>query len=183
MKDEAAKTEPFLERWSRLKREAESESKVPAPAPAGSAASKPPELPSLDTLSFESDFRGFLHQKVEEGLRRAALKKLFGDPRFNVMDGLDVYIDDYSIPDPIPPEMLKKLAQYDLILGKSEEERAAEKQAEKIPESPVAAPSGESDAALPQADAAANSDGPTIQVDSEIKDKMTGPASGSSESS
>lgn len=180
MKDETVKTEPFLERWSRLKREAESDSKLPPAAPAGSAASKPPELPSLDTLSFESDFRGFLHQKVEEGLRRAALKKLFGDPRFNVMDGLDVYIDDYSIPDPIPPEMLKKLAQYDLILGRSEEERAAEKQAEESPGSPVAAPSGEGDAALPQPDAAANADGSTIRVDSETKDKMTGPASESS---
>lgn len=183
MKDEAAKTEPFLERWSRLKRETESEPKVPAPAPAKDAASKPPELPSLDTLSFESDFRGFLHQKVEEGLRRAALKKLFGDPRFNVMDGLDVYIDDYSIPDPIPPEMLKKLAQYDLILGKTEEERAAEKPPEEISGSPEAAPSPEGDAALPQAESAATADGPTVQVDSENKDKMTDPVSGSSGSS
>ena len=41
-----------------------------------------------------------------EDVRRAALKKLFSDPRFNVMDGLDVYIDDYSKTEPIPPEML-----------------------------------------------------------------------------
>ena len=31
------------------------------------------------------------------------MKKLFADPHYNVMDGLDVYIDDYSKPDPIPP--------------------------------------------------------------------------------
>ena len=31
------------------------------------------------------------------------MKKLFSDPHFNVMDGLDTYIDDYGKPDPIPP--------------------------------------------------------------------------------
>ena len=30
------------------------------------------------------------------------MKKLFSDPHFNVMDGLDTYIDDYGKPDPIP---------------------------------------------------------------------------------
>ena len=33
---------------------------------------------------------------VDESLKRQALRKLFADPRFNVMDGLDVYIDDYT---------------------------------------------------------------------------------------
>ena len=32
----------------------------------------------------------------------AAMKKLFTDPHFNVMDGLDIYIDDYRKPDPLP---------------------------------------------------------------------------------
>jgi hypothetical protein len=36
-------------------------------------------------------------------VRNAALKKLFTDPHFNVMDGLDVYIDDYGKPDPCRP--------------------------------------------------------------------------------
>jgi len=52
------------------------------------------------------------------------MKKLFSDPRFNVMDGLDVYIDDYSIPDPLPLEMLKKLRQSEL-LGLFRDEAAA----------------------------------------------------------
>ena len=38
------------------------------------------------------------------------MKKLFADPHFNVMDGLDTYIDDYAKPDPIPPAMLRQLA-------------------------------------------------------------------------
>ena len=41
----------------------------------------------------------------------AALKKLFSDPHFNVMDGLDTYIDDYGKPDPLPPVMLRRMAQ------------------------------------------------------------------------
>jgi hypothetical protein len=48
---------------------------------------------------------------VDPGVRRAALKKLFADPRFNVMDGLDTYIDDYSKPDPLPEGWLEKMTQ------------------------------------------------------------------------
>jgi hypothetical protein len=44
---------------------------------------------------------------VAPEVKNAAIKKLFADPHFNVMDGLDTYIDDYSKPDPIPPEMLR----------------------------------------------------------------------------
>src|SRR5882762_8268313 len=44
------------------------------------------------------------------------VKKLFHDPHFNVMDGLDTYIDDYSKPDPIPEEMLKSLKQANRLL-------------------------------------------------------------------
>jgi hypothetical protein len=48
---------------------------------------------------------------VDPDLRRQALKTLFQDPRFNVMDGLDVYIDDYSKPDPLPEGWLEKMNQ------------------------------------------------------------------------
>ena len=48
---------------------------------------------------------------VDPGVRREALKVLLRDPRFNVMDGLDVYIDDYSKPDPLPPEWLAQMNQ------------------------------------------------------------------------
>jgi len=87
----------FLRRWSRLKRQ-RPEVAVP-----------PPELPPLESLDFESDFGAFMRAKVDEGVRRAALKKLFSDPRFNIMDGLDIYIDDYSKEDPIPAAMLAGL--------------------------------------------------------------------------
>ena len=44
----------------------------------------------------------FAARDVSPEVKNAAMKKLFTDPRYNVMDGLDVYIDDYSKPDPIP---------------------------------------------------------------------------------
>jgi hypothetical protein len=97
----------FLRRWSRLKKEA-----AAAPAAAGKETVEPPvELPALDSLTFESDFKAFMGAKVEQSVKRAALKKLFADPRFNVMDGLDVYIDDYSKPDPLPEGWLEKMNQ------------------------------------------------------------------------
>jgi hypothetical protein len=43
------------------------------------------------------------------------VKKLFTDPHFNLMDGLDIYIDDYTKPDPIPAAMLRELAQSRML--------------------------------------------------------------------
>lgn len=115
--------EAFISRWSRLKRQGASAPPAP-PAPAPTAG-PPPELPPVEALTLESDFRAFLHPKVEEHLKRAALKKLFADPHFNTMDGLDVYIDDYNIPDPLPEGMLEKLTQYRTLL---EQREATEKE-------------------------------------------------------
>jgi hypothetical protein len=80
---------------------------VPDPPPAGDPAA----LPDLASLTPESDFRPFMRAGVDSGQRNAALHKLFTDPHYNQMDGLDVYIDDYSRPDPIPPAMLRMLNQ------------------------------------------------------------------------
>ena len=69
----------------------------------------PGDLPSVESLSFDSDFTPFLRPGVDEKLKRAALKQLLRDPRFNVMDGLDVYIDDYTKADPISPGIVQDL--------------------------------------------------------------------------
>jgi hypothetical protein len=108
--------EPFLDRWSRRKAEAGQEPPPAARDQDTAAKAPPPELPPVEKLTFDSDYRAFFHPKVSEDARRAALKKLFGDPRFNVMDGLDVYIDDYSKTEPIPPAMLAGLRQAQKIL-------------------------------------------------------------------
>jgi hypothetical protein len=96
----------FLTRWSRLKHQTTTERNT---EPVKTPEQKPAELPPVDSLTFESDFTAYLKANVEESVKRAALKKLLHDPRFNVMDGLDTYIDDYTKNDPIPEEMLKTL--------------------------------------------------------------------------
>ncbi len=129
-----AENESFLARWSRRKRAAKQDtaqeeqgaSAVPAaPLPATPPAPVP-ELPAVEALDgLRSDYRGFLDPKVDESLRRTALKKLFGDPHFNTMDGLDTYIDDYSRPDPIPEAMLRELRQANALSLFADEDKAA----------------------------------------------------------
>lgn len=82
-----------------------------APALATARAEPPPTLADVARLTSESDFKRFVAPGVEGQVRNAALKKLFGDPHFNVMDGLDVYIDDYSKPDPLPAAVARQLMQ------------------------------------------------------------------------
>ncbi|MGE5523351.1 MAG: DUF3306 domain-containing protein [Rhodospirillaceae bacterium] len=143
--DEQDKT--FLSRWSRLKaeaRKAEAGYADDAPAdglqvPAAHAgapdlrapSAEAPAVPPVESLDIDSDYRPFFHPKIEEGVRRAALKKLFSDPHFNVMDGLDVYIDDYSKADPLPDGMLGELEQARKILGWSREDAEERAKAEK----------------------------------------------------
>jgi hypothetical protein len=120
----------FLSRWSRLKRE-----RAAAGEAAAAAAAEPaPELPPLDQLTPESDFKAFMHAKVKDSVRRAALKKLFADPRFNIMDDLDIYIGDYREGEPIPPEMLAELEHSKSTLSGGREAPGAEKAPEPAPE-------------------------------------------------
>jgi Protein of unknown function (DUF3306) len=84
---------------------------IAAVPPVPAAAIETP-LPPVESLTIDSDFTAFLQPKVDEALKRQALKKLFADPRFNVMDGLDVYIDDYTKSDPIPPDILERLMKH-----------------------------------------------------------------------
>jgi len=120
--------ERFLTRWSRRKQEARKEepreeqdktalaAQGPAAEKPQDAQSPPAELPPLEQLDYDSDYRAFLNPRVDENTRRAALKKLFADARFNVIDGLDVYIDDYTKSESIPAEMLASLRQAQKIL-------------------------------------------------------------------
>jgi uncharacterized protein DUF3306 len=92
----------FLTRWSRRKRAAEAGQPLPEPAPPAPAApsAAPADLPDPATLGFDDDFSAYLGAQVPAALKRAAMAKLFADPSFNQMDGLDVYIEDYNqVPD------------------------------------------------------------------------------------
>ena len=81
---------------------------APPPAAAPTPATT---LPPVESLTIDSDFTPFFQPQAGEALKRQALKQLFRDPRFNVMDGLDVYVGDYSLPDPISPDIVKQMVQ------------------------------------------------------------------------
>ncbi|MDH3320606.1 MAG: DUF3306 domain-containing protein [Betaproteobacteria bacterium] len=132
----------FLRRWSR--RKLQEAARPPEPKRAESkpaAAGEAPPLPAIDSLTFESDFKAFMHAKVEDSVKRAALKKLFADPRFNVIDFMDVYIDDYTKDDPIPAAMMARLQHSRTTLfGREEEKKKDETREEPKPEELAQAP-------------------------------------------
>ncbi|WP_454752369.1 DUF3306 domain-containing protein [Cupriavidus necator] len=135
----------FLSRWSRRKaavREGVVVPPEPAPeqVPVPAEAAVPavpateavlevpaPTLEDVAVLRPGDNIARFVARGVDESVKRAALKTLFADPHFNVMDGLDTYIDDYSKPDPIPPEILRQLRQAETLglFEPTDEERAA----------------------------------------------------------
>jgi|SRR5687768_17162957 len=132
------KKEAFLNRWSRLKKEDRQRPAVEEEKPA-------PQLPAVDKLTPESDFTGFMHPKVEDALRRAALKKLFSDPHFNIPDPYEPYSRNFNVEDPIPPELLATLKQAEqLVFGDKTEPK--EEVASEEKEKPQADEPGKQDA-------------------------------------
>lgn len=66
-------------------------------------------LDDVARLTPESDYASFVARGVPADVRNAAVKKLFTDPHYNVMDGLDIYIDDYSKPSPMTAADMAKM--------------------------------------------------------------------------
>jgi hypothetical protein len=125
----------FLSRWARRKALVKQGAPVPSEAPASVAELRPtappplaqtaaapiadelpavadpppPTLEDVAALTKDSDYSRFVAHDVAPGVRNAAMKKLFTDPHFNVMDGLDIYIGDYNTFEPIPKSMLRQL--------------------------------------------------------------------------
>ena len=122
----------FLSRWSRRKVEVREgralDEPIPAPVPPAktfvqppsvdsatpAASDTPPQVPTptltdAAQLTPDSDFTGFMARGVAPEVKNAAMKKLFADPHFNVMDRMDIYIDDYGLPDPLPLAMLRQM--------------------------------------------------------------------------
>lgn len=112
-----------------------------AAAPASPSApatdeTPPPTLADTTSLTIDSDFKPFLARNVAPEVKNAAFKKLFADPHFNVMDRLDIYIDDYSIPSPLPESVLRKMASAKFLHLFDDEEDAEKTAAEGSKESP-----------------------------------------------
>jgi len=122
----------FLSRWSRRKVEVREGRVLDEPTPASvppaktvvqppsvvsatpAASDTPPQVPGptladAAQLTPDSDFTGFMARGVAPEVKNAAMKKLFADPHFNVMDRMDIYIDDYGLPDPLPLAMLRQM--------------------------------------------------------------------------
>ena len=129
-----------LSRWSRLKRRGGETAGAPssevstAPALAGEAkAATLPlptaeaasvaelSLPELSSISLVEDFTPFMQAKVPQAIRQQALKALFKEPHFNVMDGLDTYIDDYTVFEPITPEVMAALSSWKTIMNPTQQ--------------------------------------------------------------
>ncbi|HWT54306.1 MAG TPA: DUF3306 domain-containing protein [Rhodocyclaceae bacterium] len=115
MDSDPPRKEAFLDRWSRVKREV----KAGAVPPGTVEAAEAPRLPSLEMLAtqgLEADFVPFMQKGVAEATKRAAIQQLFKQPVFNVMDGLDVYIEDFNIYKPLTAAELPGLAHARAIL-------------------------------------------------------------------
>jgi hypothetical protein len=151
--------EGFLRRWARRKTEIR-EGRAPLPDPFPEPLPEPvpvPDLPAaavlaepaqpapapgrplptmedVATLDKDSDFSAFVARGVDQAVRRGALKKLFADPHFNVMDRLDVYIDDYTKPSPMSEAMLASLEHAKSVFAKMLEDEPAPQEAEASPE-------------------------------------------------
>jgi hypothetical protein len=112
---------------------------VPAPRqmpPEGASAPERP-LPTLEdvaALDADSDFSAFVARGVDQAVRRSALKKLFADPHFNVMDRLDVYIDDYTKPSPVSEAMLASLEHAKSVFMKMVEDKDEREEAKAEPQ-------------------------------------------------
>lgn len=163
-----AEDEGFFSRWSRRKVQARSGAPLAEPAPTGphpvaevpaeppvpaapvaaepAAPAEPPApaptLEDVQRLTPDADFRAFVRPEVAPEVRNAAFRKLFSDPHFNVMDGLDIYIDDYSKPDPLPLAMARQMvaAQFMKVFDAPEQAAPAAEPAGRPAPSPDDAP-------------------------------------------
>ena len=84
-------------------------SRQPVPVEGSAASTRLPDLQDALALRPDSDFVPFMARGVDESVKRLALKQLFADPHFNVMDGLDIYIGDYNTFVPMTAAMVAAL--------------------------------------------------------------------------
>lgn len=107
----------FLTRWARRKRVARDGRDPDASttgAPGEETAHAPPaaeasatatddravepgdeDMPPLESIDGDTDMSGFFSPRVSQAVKKAALRKFFHSPAFNVVDGLDDYDDDF----------------------------------------------------------------------------------------
>lgn len=148
-REEEQADEPFLSRWSRLK-QASREEAPPAPTasaddaaaqslaearaaaePAGhgedgAPVDEPPELPPLESLTEESDFSAFMQATVDPALRRMALRKMWSNPKYALVDPLDPFRADFAAFTPLGDIVTSDMKFHAERLLRKELEKAAE---------------------------------------------------------
>ncbi|MBA4261952.1 MAG: DUF3306 domain-containing protein [Comamonadaceae bacterium] len=206
----AEEGDSFFSRWSRRKAQLRSGEPVPEPVPTAppvvaavavpvepeplavepAAAPPPPTLQDTQTLTPASDFSRFVARDVPPEVRNAAVKKLFADPHFNVMDGLDIYIDDYSKPSPLSAADMAQMvsAQFLKLVDDPEEqnkkkaEAAARAAASPTAAAPsAAAPTATEDTRAPDAaepEETTHDDHPDLQLQPDHAPGRQGPGPG-----
>ena len=173
--------EPFLARWSRVKQSGDaaalpanpetSNTSIGGPLEPKKAGQARPEatlpvaapLPSLDNMTPQSDFSPFMAKDVDPQLRNLAMKKLFTDPHYNVMDRLDIYIDDYSTHAPLPLDVIRRMSISKALRLFDDDEEKADGDSAAVPAPPPLAPPTASMSVVQQPSAA---DGLSVEQDS-----------------
>lgn len=164
----------FFSRWSRRKVQVRTGEPLPAEEPPVQPAAvvlpaavvapepvakpvepEPPPALTLDDvarLTPESDYAAFVAKGVSPDVRNAAVKKLFTDPHYNIMDGLDIYIDDYSKPSPLSAVDMAKMvgAQFLKLVDDPNEVKPPATAPQTEPPAEVAQAATESTEALPE---------------------------------
>lgn len=148
--ESAGAQQRFLRRWSERKAHARTAAKPSASSDAPTselpAATRvddaaPPltdaDMPSIDTLDENSDYKGFLSPKVSEELRRLALRKLFHLPKFNIRDGLDDYDEDFRTFEALGKIVTAHERHQMELRRQEEEERLAREKATDEPAQPA----------------------------------------------
>lgn len=132
----------------------------------------PPTLDEVARLTPDSDFSRFVGKDVDETVKRSAMKKLFSNPHFNVMDRLDVYIDDYNQFTPLTATMLASLNHAkDLLkpLRKQEETETADAEGRMPPAEKTAMPDDET----AETTSTENGESPTVENNGSGGDMLT----------
>jgi hypothetical protein len=143
----------FLERWSRRKTGArdgaarpDNTGAVTVPPPVEDADVTPvqeqepvltdADMPPVETLDAESDFTPFMSPGVSDDLRQKALRILFRNPAFNMVDGLNDYDEDYTqfagLGSIVTHEM-KRMLKRELEVEENRQANAADRQQEAQP--------------------------------------------------
>lgn len=171
--------EPFLVRWSRRKKavrqELEPRGEESGDTPVSDSTETGMEatdeqsfadddLPPPESLGPDSDFSAYLSGRVSSGLRRAAMRRLFSLPDFNVRDGLDDYDEDYTSFQSLGKIVTAQMKHQARRLQEREQERENERLAGDSERAESDAASA-GDSPLPPSDPGSEDDGPGTDTD------------------